>query len=217
MKRVSYRRFQAVGQGHMARVCAGVIFAVLVGWSLLVIGSEADEPTQWLFDPEHSDIRFKLAALGVVPIHGSFQRFSGRVWRHEKDGLLRVEIRIDAESLTMKSERYRDWARSPEFFHVRRHPEIVFRSEPIEHGLLSRGGELSGWLTLRGIESAARFQLAASSCASASKGCELRVTGEVNRRRFGMRTRRMTLSSHVRLNMRFWVIPVPQVVSTPSF
>lgn len=184
---------------------ARAVPVVLACGLAFIAQADSSEPVQWRFDPEHSDIRFELAALGVVPVRGAFERFNGHVWQDD-DTRLRVDIRIDAESLAMDSQRYRDWARSAEFFHVRRYPEIVFRSEPVERDLLMRGGELSGRLTLRGVERDARFRLEPSDCAWIPSGCELRVTGEINRRQFGMRSRRLTLSSQVHLSMRFRAI-----------
>lgn len=200
----------------MIRFFAAVIVVPLTVGSLFGAVPVADDTVLWQFDSARSDIRFELAALGLIPVRGTFERFDGRVWREAHDGSLRVEIRIDAESLTMDSQRYRDWARSNEFFHVRRYPDIVFRSDAISDDVLLQGGELSGRLTLRGVERPARFELDASQCMSERAGCELRVTGEVDRRQYGMRSRRVTLSSRVSLDMRFWAAPMRPAASLQS-
>lgn len=172
-------------------------------------GAAAGAGERWVFDPARSRIAFALAALGIVPVDGHFQRFAGEAWRDPGDGLLRVAIRIEAGSLAMRPERYADWARSPEFFHVRAHPLIEFRSGPIPDGLLGAGGEISGRLQLRGIERAARFQVAGNDCTPAVMACTLHATGEINRSQFGMRSRRVALSSRVRLDLRLHTLRVP--------
>lgn len=211
------RRFPS-GKSRSCAVWYGAVASlVLAVQAPCLAGSvKPDGGAQWQFDPERSDIRFELAALRIVPVRGSFDRFGGRVWRDPDDGFLRVEIRIEAESLAMDSERYRDWARSAEFFHVRRYPLIMFRSAPIQWEVLLQGGELAGMLTLRGIERDARFHIIPHDCPSLSASCELRVTGEINRRQFGMRSRRLTLSSQVHLDMRFRAVPVLVTEDQPA-
>lgn len=172
---------------------------------LLVLCSQAasEHAVSWRFEPQASEVRFELAALGVIPIRGTFERFTGEIWRDADDDSLRVFVRIDATSLSMPSGRYREWARSPEFFHVDRYPEISFKSDPIGWQLLSDGGELSGKLTVRGEERDVGFEVAAGQCMASARSCVLHVTGEINRTRFGMRSRRLALSSTVHLYMRF--------------
>jgi polyisoprenoid-binding protein YceI len=164
---------------------------------------------RWVFDPERSTIGFGLAALGIVPVDGRFEQFAGEAWRDPDDSLLRVAIRIEAGSLAMRSQRYADWARSPEFFHVRAHPLIEFRSDPIPDGLLGTGGEITGRLQLRGVERPARFEVAANDCAPGVLSCTLHATGRINRSQFGMRSRRGALSSQVRLDLRLHTLRVP--------
>jgi polyisoprenoid-binding protein YceI len=163
----------------------------------------AEHSVSWRFDTKDSEIRFELAALGVVPIRGTFERFTGEVWRDADSDDLRVFVRIDATSLSMQSGRYRDWARSPEFFHVDRYPEIAFKSEPISWNVLSDGGVLSGMLTVRGKEREVEFEIAPGDCRPSATTCMLHVVGEINRTRFGMRSRRLALSSRVYLDMSF--------------
>lgn len=195
-----------------------VLVAVFAALLLLPAIAAAEPGERWVFDPERSRIAFALAALGIVPVDGSFERFEGEAWRDPGDGLLRVAIRIEAGSLAMRQERYADWARSPEFFHVRAHPLIEFRSDPIPDGLLGAGGEISGRLQLRGIERVARFQVAGNDCTPAVMSCTLHATGEINRSQFGMRSRRVALSSRVRLDLSLHTLrlPVPPVQPPPA-
>lgn len=169
---------------------------------------------RWHLDPARSRIGFELTALGVISISGRFEQFEGTVERDVADGRLRVSIRIDAASLAMRSRSYLDWARSPEFFHVQRYPDIRFLSEPLSERALAQGGALVGVLELREIAHPVRFEIAPVQCLQVAAPCEIHVTGEINRGEFGMRSRRMTLSSRVRLDMRVLAVPVPP--STPE-
>jgi polyisoprenoid-binding protein YceI len=187
-----------------------VLASMLAPLLMLPAIASAEPGERWLFDPARSRIAFALAALGIVPVDGHFERFAGEAWRDPDDGLLRVAIRIEAGSLAMRQERYADWARSPEFFHVRAHPLIEFRSDPIPDGLLGAGGEISGRLQLRGIERVARFQIAGNDCTPAAMSCTLHASGEINRSQFGMRSRRVALSSRVRLDLSLHTLRVPR-------
>jgi polyisoprenoid-binding protein YceI len=181
------------------------------------IAAASDDHVSWRIAPDRSTIGFELSAMGIVPIRGSFAVFAGELWRDPADGHLRVSMRIDSTSLTMASDRYRDWARSREFFDVRRHPEIVFRSGPVPEALLTGGGELAGTLRLRGIERDVSFQVESGTCSLRARRCELRVFGQINRRQFGMTSRRLTLSDRVNLDMRFVAMPAPtEPTATPS-
>lgn len=164
-------------------------------------------PQRWRFDAGGSRIDFELSALGLFGVHGGFPRFEGESRSDPSDGLWRIETRIDATSLTIEPERYLGWARSSEFFDVQRHPEIRFRSDPAPEALLREGGELTGHLRMRGVERPVRFEVAAAECEPDMRACLIRVSGEINRRQFGMDSRRMTLSNRVALSLRLLAIP----------
>jgi polyisoprenoid-binding protein YceI len=211
------KRAAAPNRRRAARRLAG-LFCVLVASVLQPSLSAADAGERWVFDPARSRIGFALAALGFMPVDGRFERFAGEAWRDPGDGLLRVAIRIEAGSLAMRQSRYANWARSPEFFHVRAHPLIEFRSGPIPDGLLGAGGPITGRLQLRGIERVVRFEIAANDCAPGVPSCTLHATGEINRNQFGMRSRRGALSSRVRLDLDLHTlrVPAPPLQSTTA-
>lgn len=167
----------------------------------------ADDAQAWQLDPARSRIDFELAALGVVRLHGRFERFRSEI-QTEPAGGYRIHLAIDADSLAMAQSRYQSWARSPEFFHVERHPEIVFLSATVD-SVPIRSGDLDGVLTLRGIPQPVRFRIEPLDCPAAGDDCVVRVQGEIDRRQFGMRSRRMTLSNQVRLDMTFAVTRQP--------
>lgn len=169
---------------------------------------DAPMPTHWRFDPDHSRIDFELAALGMFGIQGRFPRFEGgAVWDPQRREW-RIETDIDATSLVIKPARYLSWARSVEFFDVLRHSRVLFRSDPAPESLLRNGGELTGRLELRGIERAVWFQVAPAQCEPDLRACLFQVSGEIDRRQFGMDSRRMTLSSRVALRLQLLAMSV---------
>lgn len=176
---------------------------LLLGLVAATAPAIADDAHTWQLDPARSRIDFELAALGVVHLHGGFERFRSEI-QTEPAGGYRIHLVIDADSLTMAQSRYQTWARSSEFFHVSRHPEVTFLSNPVD-SVPIRSGDLDGELTLRGITRPVRFRIEPVDCPPAGDDCVVRVQGDIDRRQFGMRSRRITLSNQVRLEMIFAV------------
>lgn len=179
------------------------------GWllaALLAASVPAHAATDcWRIDPRGSEVRFHLVALGAIHLHGRFERLSGRAWRSAGSDFIEVLVEVEAGSLTMDSARYQAWARSPEFFDVQRHPRVLFESDPLPLALLADGGGLAGRLTVRGIERPVSFELLAPGCAEPYLRCRLHVQGEIRRAEFGMRSRRITLSDRVALDLHLRV------------
>lgn len=191
----------------------------VAGWlAALVAGSAPAQAATdcWRIDPQDSEVRFHLVALGAIHLHGRFERLTGRAWRSPGSGLIEVQVEVEAGSLTMASARYQSWARSPEFFDVQRHPRVLFRSDPLPLALFAAGGALSGRLTVRGIERAVAFDLRAPGCSDPDRPCRLQVEGEIRRGEFGMRSRRITLSDRVALDQDLAVLPDPGGCAPPD-
>lgn len=170
----------------------------------------------WRIDPARSDVHFHLVALGALHLHGRFERLAGQAWQREPGGPVEVHVEVEADSLTMASARYQSWARSPEFFDVLRHPRVLFRSAPLPLSLFENGGELQGWLTVRGIERPVAFLLHDPGCSDPDAPCVLHVEGEIRRAEFGMRSRRLTLSDRVALDQYLTVVPDPGGCPAPA-
>jgi polyisoprenoid-binding protein YceI len=106
---------------------------------------------EWRFDLQHSSIHFVVRHLLVAKVHGRFTRWTGSLRFDESNpSASSVEVSIDAGSIDT-SEAQRDaHLRSPDFFDVARHPNIVFKSTQVE-----RTGDttykVKGELTIRGI------------------------------------------------------------------
>jgi polyisoprenoid-binding protein YceI len=155
-------------------------------------------------DVASSRVRFHLHALGWWPIRGEASAV-GRVVVADAD--TRIDVHVPLDSLRMDREGYREWALSPEFFAAARHPQLHFRADAIPRSRLRDGGEISGWLEVRGQRRQARFILVASDCTAAAPTCRVRASGELSRRAFGMRTRRLTLGDRIRIDLDLHLVP----------
>ena len=101
-------------------------------------------------DRGRSQVAFVIGGM-IGKVRGRFSKFTGRI---EGDAMrpeeASVELVIQAASINTGLPRRDDHLRGPDFFDVKTHPEIVFRSKRIT----SRGKDLydvHGPLTLHGV------------------------------------------------------------------
>ncbi|MEW2118841.1 YceI family protein [Streptomyces sp. NPDC005474] len=107
-------------------------------------------PGSWLFDPPHTAIRFIAKHVGMGHVHGRFERFEGgiQVARTMTDS--RVQVRIDASSITTGNRTRDNHLRSADFLDVERYPHIDFVSSRFSY----RAGAkwvVQGSLTMHGV------------------------------------------------------------------
>lgn len=100
----------------------------------------------WSIDPAHSAVEFHVKHLGLATVKGRAPVVSGTIVGGESPSL---EGTVDASSITTFDETRDGHLQSPEFFDVRRYPELTFSSESIE----ADGANLvvDGQLTIKGV------------------------------------------------------------------
>lgn len=167
--------------------------------ALLCLASTSAQAEVMLIDTTRSQAGFSLRAMLVKRIDGAFTGVEGSVTRDPASGRVGVDVRIDANSVSMDRQSYADWARSDDFFAAARHPWIQFRAENIPERLLREGGESEGLLTLRGITRPVQLVIEAAACPRPGLDCSVHASGQVKRSEFGMDARRVVLGDKVEL------------------
>ncbi|HVT45811.1 MAG TPA: YceI family protein [Thermoanaerobaculia bacterium] len=104
---------------------------------------------QWIIDPKHSDVSFRIRHL-MSNVTGRFTRFSGTVIQDDEIEASRVELVIEAASIDTNEPRRDEDLRSSDFFDVRKHPKITFKSSKITK-VSDERFEVAGMLTMRGV------------------------------------------------------------------
>ena len=159
-------------------------------------------------DPERSRAEFAVRLLWVSNVSGAFERIHGDVSIDHAAQTAIVSADIDTESIRMESARLRRWVLAPEFFDSVHYPNIHFESDATSLRLLSRGGDIAGKLTIRGITRPVTFHLQANRCPpEAMAGCVLQLQGTIDRTDFEMRGRRGALADRVNLGMAIVLSP----------
>jgi polyisoprenoid-binding protein YceI len=106
--------------------------------------------SDWVIDPMHSAIEFRVMHMGIVEVRGRFQRWEAKVRGTSPDfSDLAVEIEVDVGSIQTDVEARNVHLKSPDFFDVATYPKAFFRSTRIEWRPL-RTFRLHGELTIKG-------------------------------------------------------------------
>jgi polyisoprenoid-binding protein YceI len=181
--------------------CRRLILALLAA-GIVAGPARAEEAAieQVELDTARSHAEFGVKVMWLVTVHGRFGKVKGTVAVDRFRNHAVVDAYIDANAVEMSTRTYEDWVKSEEFFDVARYPEIRFVSESFPLQRLRKGGQLSGTLTIRGIEQPATFDLDPALCDHPAYDCPITVDGAIRRSAFGMRSRRGALSDKVDLH-----------------
>jgi polyisoprenoid-binding protein YceI len=107
--------------------------------------------TKWQIDAAHTTVEFAVRHLMISTVKGRFAGVQGTVTMPEEDpARARVEVTIDAASITTGNEQRDQHLRSPDFLDVARFPTLTFRSTKVEP-MGSDQFRLTGDLTIKGI------------------------------------------------------------------
>jgi polyisoprenoid-binding protein YceI len=105
--------------------------------------------SRWRLDPADSIAEFQVPHFwGLLNVKGHFDRLDGRL-DTDHAGPRRMELTIEATSVSTRNRRRDRHLRSADFFDADRHPQICFRSTAIRLG--SDGSvQVDGELTAAG-------------------------------------------------------------------
>lgn len=169
---------------------------------LLLLVMQPAQAADYRIDPDRSHADFGVKLFWLSQISGRFEEIDGDVTLSTLHDTAVVDARITVDSIHMGSDRIRRWVLAPEFFDASRFPSIHFVSDPISLGMLEKGGDLDGTLTLRGITRPAHFEVLPSHCPlHAPQQCVISVRGTIQRSDFGMTGHRTAISDQVQLGM----------------
>jgi polyisoprenoid-binding protein YceI len=104
----------------------------------------------WTIDPNHTQVNFAIAHMGVSTVRGSISGIAGTVvWDEKNPSNSSVQATINTTTVTTNNEKRDGHLKSPDFFNVEKFPTMTFKSTSVT----SANGKLQvvGDLTLTGV------------------------------------------------------------------
>lgn len=109
------------------------------------------KPGNYVLDPDHAALMFKIGHLGFSKFVGRFERFDVSLeFDREHPEKSRVEAVIDMTSLDVANDDFANVLMGPAWFDANQFPETLFRSTAIE--ITGENiGVMTGELTMHGV------------------------------------------------------------------
>lgn len=104
---------------------------------------------QWNIDTTHANVDFSVKHMAISTVRGAFNVFNGTGETDAAGVPTRIQMEIDATSITTNNEQRDGHLKSPDFFDVANHPKLTFVSTRIT----GTRDDLTivGDLTIRGV------------------------------------------------------------------
>lgn len=145
-------------------------------------------------DKAHSDVGFSIKHLMISNVKGKFTNYSANMdFDLDKKIFTKLEATVDASSIDTGIVKRDNHLRSPDFFDVKKYPDIKFVMTSYEKEDNSEG-YIYGELTIHGVTKKLKLEAEINGVIKGFKG-ETRVgftlTGKINRKDFGLNWNRV--------------------------
>jgi polyisoprenoid-binding protein YceI len=163
---------------------------LLLSVAFLMPGFAYAQSGEYVIDPDHSQVIFKVKHLAISTVTGSFDVFEG-AYTLDSDNIAQssVETTIAAASVNTNKTKRDDHLRSNEFLDVEKYPNITFKSKEIKNGD-DNNFQIIGDLTIHGVTKEvtldATYEGHIESDPWGKERTAFVANGEINRKDFGM-------------------------------
>ena len=173
----------------------------------------------WIVDPLHTDVQFKVKHLMINTVTGEFGSFAVNMESEKEDySDARITFSADIASISTKNEMRDNHLKSDDFFNAEKYPQMTFTST----AFTPKGGDkysLTGDLTIRDITKPVTLDVEYGGSmvdfyGNIKTGFE--ISGKINRKDFGLMWNGVTeaggivVSDDVRLHLN---VQLQQVVA----
>lgn len=147
----------------------------------------AKKQVNWVLDPTHSELTFKVKHLMISNVKGEFKDFSIEV---DGDDIFKsnVHVTIDASTINTNSGDRDNHLKSADFFDIENHKELTFKSISFKK-TDDDEYELKGLLTIKGISKEVALEVEFGGISKDPWGNEkagLSISGKINRKDWGL-------------------------------
>jgi polyisoprenoid-binding protein YceI len=151
-------------------------------------GNLAAETTEWDVDSVHSGIYFVIRHLGIINVHGIFEKSSGTVMLDDQDiSKSTVNASVDISSVETGVDARNKHLQTADFFDIMKFPMMTFQSTKI----WKEGGatKMAGNLTIHGVTKPVTFDVTGPTAPIEALKATRRgvsATTKINRKDFGI-------------------------------
>lgn len=159
--------------------------------AVILTALPAAHAATWTIDPTHSEVGFKVRHMMISNVRGTFSDVKGTViYDPAHPTQASVDVTIQAASIDTGVSDRDDHLRGPDFFDVKKHPTITFRSKSVEKAGPNKL-RVRGDLTLLGVTREVVLNVDGPSSPVTDPWGNVRVgasaTAEIDRTDFGMK------------------------------
>lgn len=146
--------------------------------------------TNWVIDPTHSEIQFKVKHLMITTVTGYFKKFNLEVQTEDEDFTKANSIvfTADVDSISTNNEQRDTHLKSADFFDAETHSEVRFEGNDFEK-ISDDAYKLNGELTIRGTTKPVTVKVEFGGIVVDPYGqtkAGFTVEGKINRKDFGL-------------------------------
>jgi len=174
----------------------------LLALALVAATVAAQARSSWKIDPSQTHVLFWVDAIGWPRTTGEFKSFEGRIdIDFDRPSRSRVDFRVAAKSVDVKSASMDDYLRSEVFFNVARFPDMRFVSTSVEkHD--EHHARVTGDLTMLGVTRPISLDVeVARKLSGTHQRVGFKATGVINRLDFGMNSGYPLISDAIHLTV----------------
>src|SRR6478752_1383093 len=144
----------------------------------------------WVIDPTHSEIHFKIKHLMITNVTGSFDIFNASVKTSDEDFTkAKISFTADVNSILTGNEQRDGHLKSADFFDAEKFPQIKFEATKTESIDNDGSFDLYGDLTIRDVTKNVKLAVEFGGVVKDPYGntkAGFTINGKINRKDFGL-------------------------------
>lgn len=146
--------------------------------------------TNWVIDPTHSEVHFKVKHLMITNVTGSFNIFGASVQTEGEDfSKAKITFTADIDSIDTGNKDRDGHLKSADFFDAAKFPQIKFTETKVESVDNDGSYEIYGDLTLHGVTKNIKLEAEFGGVVKDPYGntkAGFTINGKINRKDFGL-------------------------------
>ena len=146
--------------------------------------------TNWVLDPTHSEVQFKIKHLMITNVTGSFSTFDATAATEGDDfSKAAISFKAQVDSISTNNQQRDTHLKSADFFEAEKYPEIIFKSTNSGGRDADGNFTLNGDLTIRDVTKNISLNVDFGGITKDPYGntkAGFTLSGKINRKDFGL-------------------------------